>query len=324
MFDLIGYKQYLRRNKKSKNTIKNWCNWLKRLDTTLPTLSKEALDVFLDQRIDTYSTNYLNHAIMCLRTYCKYKNIHPELQKYPFFHPTDTLKATLTYSQIESIINIPPEPGRNLSVYTTFSMFFKFVAWTGARPNEIASLRPEYVDLEQKVFILPTSKTNKPRYIAIPPSIIKDIKNLLSHREGLLFTTQAGNKLRDDNWSREFQRRVRLLGIKKDRLTFYSLRHSFATDMLPKVGDLTLQKLLGHSKLETTQKYVHMVVSDIVQAVKKHPSNFESMNDDEFMQVLSDAVTEVVKNYGAEKRFYLNSKRDNKKLSIELVKKKET
>ena len=59
------------------------------------------------------------------------------------------------------------------------------------------------------------------------------------------------------------------LALPKD-LVLYSARHTFATDMLDRTGNLALvQKMLGHESILTTQRYLHPELKDVAQLVNQ-------------------------------------------------------
>ena len=91
-------------------------------------------------------------------------------------------------------------------------------------------------------------------------------------RPGYLFLTQSGQKLDRTNIWRIVKRCARKAGIRK-RISPHTLRHSFATHMLSRGADLrTLQELLGHASIATTQRYTHVDKARLKSIHKKyHP-----------------------------------------------------
>ena len=77
--------------------------------------------------------------------------------------------------------------------------------------------------------------------------------------DGYLFLSRSGKRMnRQDFWNILRQRGTRL-GIASSRLHPHVLRHSFATHLQRRGMDLrTLQELLGHSSIATTEKYAHL------------------------------------------------------------------
>ena len=69
-----------------------------------------------------------------------------------------------------------------------------------------------------------------------------------------------------------FHRAAKKAGLQRDGVTLHTLRHSFATMLLHKRVDLvSLQRLLGHSTLESTAIYLHVDMSRLRDAVEAHP-----------------------------------------------------
>jgi len=89
-------------------------------------------------------------------------------------------------------------------------------------------------------------------------------QQLLTGRDGRPLGTHGLNLL--------FHRAAKKAGLERDGVTLHTLRHSFATMLLHKRVDLvSLQRLLGHSTLESTSIYLHLDMSRLRDAVQAHP-----------------------------------------------------
>ena len=119
-------------------------------------------------------------------------------------------------------------------------------------------------------------KGNKDRIAIFGSAASEALDNYIeSEREGdgkALFTNSEGKRLSQRTLQRIVARRRALAGLSAD-VTPHSLRHSFATHLLTGGADLkTVQQLLGHESLATTQVYTHVSVERLREVVaKKHP-----------------------------------------------------
>lgn len=89
----------------------------------------------------------------------------------------------------------------------------------------------------------------------------------------LVFPTSSGIKLTYRNALRDFKNLGRRLHISGVRFSFHTLRHTFAVNYIRNGGDVfRLQRMLGHSTLEMTPRYVNLQTSDL-QAVHEKLSS---------------------------------------------------
>ncbi|MBI3113730.1 MAG: tyrosine-type recombinase/integrase, partial [Rhodospirillales bacterium] len=106
-----------------------------------------------------------------------------------------------------------------------------------------------------------TGKGGKQRLVPVLPVVARAIADYLSHcpvvlaDDGPLFVGRRGKRLTARVVQRQMQKARVLLGL-PETATPHALRHSFATHLLAGGGDLrTIQELLGHASLSTTQRY---------------------------------------------------------------------
>ena len=121
-------------------------------------------------------------------------------------------------------------------------------------------------------------KGNKVRHVFLPPWLVKYFKPT---KRNYLFTTDQGKKLPREWISVIIKQRTEKAGIKK-RITPHTFRRSFATLLNNRRTNLTtIQKLLGHARLETTANYIHndyqTLYEDYNKLWKNNPnlSNYE-------------------------------------------------
>ena len=147
---------------------------------------------------------------------------------------------------------------------------------SGLRVSELVSMKTEAANL-QDGWVRVTGKGNKERMVPVHARALAAVRVYLAERERRfknpapeLFLGRTGRKL-----SRvQFWRRLRELGTRagiKQKLHPHLLRHTFATHLLQGGADLrSVQEMLGHADLATTQIYTHLDASALKAAHSKH------------------------------------------------------
>jgi integrase/recombinase XerD len=149
---------------------------------------------------------------------------------------------------------------------------------TGLRVSELISLRVSDFD-EASGVIRVTGKGNKQRLVPMGrPAISRVTDYLASERPALLrgrvsaylFVTARGGPITRQGFWKLLRGRGKSAGIFHG-LSPHVLRHTFATHLLEGGADLrSVQSMLGHSDIATTQIYTHVLRSRLEQTVKKH------------------------------------------------------
>jgi integrase/recombinase XerC len=152
---------------------------------------------------------------------------------------------------------------------------------TGMRISELAGVSLEDVDLLGEV-VKAKGKGKKERLVPLGGPAVKALRAYLGLREALgqpgrthrtaVFLNKGGTRLSDRGVRRLFHKYARLAGLRA-RATPHTLRHSFATHMLNRGADLrSVQELLGHASLASTQIYAHVTTERLKSVYDKaHP-----------------------------------------------------
>lgn len=154
---------------------------------------------------------------------------------------------------------------------------------TGARLNELAALRENQLDLLSGVMTV-RGKGKKERMCPLGGPAIKALRRALNARDTIwltlgksgnppaLFLNKWGGRLTPRSIERMMKKYLVSAGLNPD-LSPHALRHSFATHLLDAGADLrSVQELLGHANLSTTQIYTHISVERLREVYDKaHP-----------------------------------------------------
>jgi len=167
------------------------------------------------------------------------------------------LPEILTLAEVKRLLDAHPTLRYRAMLTTIYGC--------GLRVSECAELKVRDIDGEQMRVRVDQGKGKKDRYTILPKATVEMLRSYYRHYkpgpDGWLFPgREAGTHLNAAGIQRAYQEAKRLAGIHKVG-GVHTLRHCFATHLLQLGTDLvTLQKLLGHSNLKTTARYLHVVV----------------------------------------------------------------
>lgn len=145
----------------------------------------------------------------------------------------------------------------------------------GLRVSELVNLRREQVDLDTG-FVRAWGKGGKERLVPIHERAIHALRQLLADKKkepgDFLFSNASGKALSRVAFWYQLRKRAREVGLTQP-LSPHVLRHSFATHLLRGGADLrSVQEMLGHADISTTQIYTHVDREALKRAHKTfHP-----------------------------------------------------
>ena len=129
--------------------------------------------------------------------------------------------------------------------------------------NELVNLKWEDIDFQRGTIHLKTAKGDKERVVFFHEKLKSFIGYFNLKKDGFVFLSNFGKKY-DDRTVQLIVRNAAKKAVISKKVTPHTLRHSFATHLLEGGADIRhIQKLLGHSNLQTTQIYTHVANKDI-------------------------------------------------------------
>jgi integrase/recombinase XerD len=179
--------------------------------------------------------------------------------------PTENLESPKvrnslpTYLRVEDINKLLEAPNLSTPVGLRDRAMIEILYSTGLRVSELLNLRISDVDMRIGC-VRCIGKGDKERLVPISPP---------PHSQVLLLTSVGRRLSRVGIWKIMHDYGVRL-GL-RGRLTPHKLRHSFATHLLERGADLrSVQLMLGHADISTTQIYTHVVEERLKEIYKAH------------------------------------------------------
>ena len=235
--------------------------------------SRDIFDLVNDLNAKGYSRGFINKTVQHIRSALKRaeelcgSSAHPSVLK-PFTllgtaqtkeRFLDTAEAARLRDYVEAHDNDP------------VCLLIGFLMYTGARRHEAFNAEWQHINLERRSWYVPLTKNGKPRYIVLNDralSIIERAKSLqerqYQHSQRWLFLNHRTlkpfrcifyrwNKIRNE------------MGLSDMRL--HDLRHSYASTLVNNGATLyEVQKLLGHARSATTERYAHLANHRLQQA----------------------------------------------------------
>ena len=185
---------------------------------------------------------------------------------------SNTLPDVLSPEDVEQLLNFKPSNTIEIRDMAIVELMYS----SGLRVSETVNINIS--DFEENMsFLRVIGKGSKTRLVPMGRFAINAINNWLNEREKIsnntdaLFLNSKGSRLS----VRSIQLRLKKMAIKQGLPPVHPhmLRHSFATHMLESSGDLrTIQELLGHSSLSTTQIYTKLDYQHLAKIYdKSHP-----------------------------------------------------
>lgn len=241
---------------------------------------REWIVFMLDQQ--GLSTSSSNTRLSALRSFYKYLRMMSLIDVNPMAKVTGPknkkpLPAFVREAEMDKLLDIMSEDKTFDGAAKRLIIMMFYV--TGMRRTELLMLKDTDIDIDSKQ-IKVLGKRNKQRIIPYGEELEKEIKEYINLKKdiekadasGRFFITENGKPITNSFLGKIVNENLSLVTTQKKRSP-HVLRHSFATAMLNNDADLgSIQKLLGHQSLATTEVYTHLSFEELKDAYKNaHP-----------------------------------------------------
>lgn len=275
---LQKYLTYMENNERqAASTVKNkgclLSKFVKSIDCVdIRELTIYDVDAYLQERAKVLKTESINTERSVLRTYFAYIQRYLQIpmkfdyEVVKYVRSEDSFMQTFSPEQVKLVIALCRNEQDKLMIATFFE--------AGLRISELVHLRVESI---QGTRLQIVGKGKKVRVAFITEELAQKLQQHILDKKifsGPIFRHNQKHKNNHNEYFKEDTVRQRLKKVFKlagINMHPHQLRHSFATDLLIKGADLrSVQRLLGHSNLNTTMKYLNVTDSFLEQTFRKY------------------------------------------------------
>jgi integrase/recombinase XerD len=282
--EALSFLQFCRLEKGlSTNTLEAYRRDLERFgifaQNSLP--SPAAVRGYLDSLYSAkLSSRSIARHLTTLRNYSAFLQREEKLSgdpvgTIPLPRPTRRLPKRLSEPEMEALL-APAIPETAESLRDRAMLHLAYAS--GLRVSELCKAEMRGLDLERGL-IRVSGKGNKQRLVPVGRHALTALEEYLRNGRGrlmgarpsaFLFITSRGGPMTRQRFWQIVSARGRAAGIRQ-ALTPHLLRHTFATHLLEHGADLrSVQTMLGHADISTTQIYTHVLQSRLRQTVEAH------------------------------------------------------
>ena len=269
----------------SKNTVESYSRditlfqkFLSSKNKGLNSFSKVDIIDFLSKIKDEgYSVPSMCRFISSIRGFCKYMMIEKIVKE----DPAENLQTPKKWERIPKVLSLEDvmallDARTDTSTFLRDSAMLELLYSSGLRVSELVSLKIGSINFEAG-FLRVMGKGSKERVVPINSRALDKIKKyikelrpaiLKKRQSDYLFITRRGGAMTRQRFWQTIKKCGRQAGVE---LSPHTLRHCFATHLLEGGADLrSVQKMLGHSDISTTQIYTKVSTDRIKKVYLEH------------------------------------------------------
>lgn len=271
--DLAQLAEFASKEASRRSIMPSWVNFRR----------QDMLSYLLDLKERNYAVTTTARKIAAAKSFFSFMVAEGKIKSSPMENVTSPrvgkpLPDAISISQVRQLIDQPtkltaPEAKRDRAM-------LELLYASGMRVSELVSLNLNDIDTKGGS-VRCFGKGNKERIVPIYQQAAKAVEEYItqvrphlvhSDTEQALFVNQRGDRLTRQGLWQILKAYAKSAGLSK-KVTPHTLRHSFATHMLSGGADLrSVQELLGHANISTTQIYTHLTSEHIRRTYDKaHP-----------------------------------------------------
>ena len=259
-----------------KNDIKSFLLWLDKKSFNPLNINASDANNYVSKLFgDGLKSSSVNRKISAIKSFYIFLQKKKIIMKSPIADivmpkQEKYLPVSMSEEEVERLLN---SPDLNIQIERRDKAMIEVLYATGIRISELTNLKLTDLDINRSVLKV-FGKGSKERLVPFGEKAAESLNLYLTDRKDLkskeIFLSNRGTKIsRSAFWQRIkiYTKRENL----KISISPHTLRHAFATHLLNRGADLrSVQILLGHSDLSTTQIYTHIAKQRLGEILKKH------------------------------------------------------
>ncbi len=185
------------------------------------------------------------------------------------------LPSILQEDEVRRLLEFSSSPDDSTPASIRDRAIFETLYSSGLRVGELVGLNWRDIDEELGMVMVRAGKGNKDRLVPLGEPALDALKKWKTampvawEHDGPVITNLRGGRLTTRSVEMILQKRIEAAGLTAG-VTPHGLRHSFATHMLGNGADLrSIQEMLGHASLATTQRYTHVSVNHLKEVYRR-------------------------------------------------------
>ena len=266
-YDLILFKKFLIANK---------------INDTPLNCKPETIKIYLYKSFSDKKSRSQARSISAIKSFFNYLIFEGYIKDSPISKiespkQEKILPKVLTEDQIKNLID---SIDLNQDFGQRNKTIIEILYGTGIRVSELVNLKLSNIFFKENI-IKVIGKGNKERFVPLGEIASKEIKNYINNRNELKIDAKSSDILFLNRYGRGLTRSMifkiisdasKKIGL-DNKISPHTLRHSFATHLIKNGADLrTIQLILGHESITTTEIYTHLDTFHLEETLKKyHP-----------------------------------------------------
>lgn len=279
----------IRKGKINNSDLKDYQLWLEEKDLSIETIKSylSSVKVFGSKEINTenmrdYIKKHLNKKepsslltmMRNLAQYAYFAKQHLEWERIVRLIPKHQRKFFSTLNDVDYYLLRKARFELEDWVWERNNLIMDFLLYTGIRVSELIDIKLSNFENHTTLNVL--GKGNKARQVFLPEVLGKKVLTTSKKSKIYLFTNYKGEKLTRAMIAQIIQERAKKAGLNRP-ISPHTFRRTFATRMHNRGARLTtIQKLMGHSTILTTESYIHndyyTLYDDYTKLIKDDPN----------------------------------------------------